>query len=100
MASMGGRRAWPGVPGLTTGGLERRGTGPQIGVAGPGRTPGGEPGPYTSQPYKESTMASLQVYDPFADTGFDELFRGFFQPVRGAAGRASPAPIKVDVSES
>ena len=27
-------------------------------------------------------MATLIDYDPFAEPGIDELFRGFFQPVR------------------
>ncbi len=42
-------------------------------------------------------MNTLQVYDPFADNGLDEIFRGFFQPVRTTRGAA--APIKVDVTE-
>ncbi|MFO1314613.1 MAG: Hsp20/alpha crystallin family protein [Burkholderiales bacterium] len=42
-------------------------------------------------------MTTLQVYDPFAETAFDDLFRGFFKPVR--ALRDAPAPIKVDVTE-
>jgi len=42
-------------------------------------------------------MNTLQVYDPFADAGFDELFRGFFKPVR--AGGGSGPTIKVDVAE-
>ncbi len=44
-------------------------------------------------------MANLQMYDPFADTGLDELFRGFFRPVRGGE-RNTPAAIRIDVSES
>ena len=43
-------------------------------------------------------MANMQVYDPFSDTGFDELFRGFFRPVRN--DRNAPAPVKVDVTEN
>jgi HSP20 family protein len=43
-------------------------------------------------------MAQLQVYDPFADTPFDEIFRGFFKPVRVPNG--APATIKVDVAET
>ena len=27
-------------------------------------------------------MNQLTAYDPFADAGIDELFRGFFRPVR------------------
>ena len=33
-------------------------------------------------------MASLIPYDPLVDTGIDELFRGFFQPIR-REGRAA-----------
>jgi HSP20 family protein len=44
-------------------------------------------------------MAHLQIYDPFAETGFDELFRGFFRPVRGEK-TAAPAPVRIDVAES
>lgn len=44
-------------------------------------------------------MPSIQLYDPFADTGFDQLFRGFFRPVRFEQGDA-PASIKVDVAET
>lgn len=43
-------------------------------------------------------MASLIPYDPFADTGIDELFRGFFQPVR-MEGRGTQVSIKMDVTE-
>jgi HSP20 family protein len=43
-------------------------------------------------------MAQLQVYDPFADTPFDEIFRGIFKPVRNPNG--APATIKVDVAET
>ena len=42
-------------------------------------------------------MAHIQIYDPFAATGFDEVFRGFFQPVR--SDRNAPAPVKIDVTE-
>ena len=44
-------------------------------------------------------MAQLQIYDPFADTGFDELFRGFFRPVRNEK-TATPAPVRIDVAET
>jgi HSP20 family protein len=44
-------------------------------------------------------MAQLQIYDPFADTGFDELFRGFFRPVRTDKA-AAPAPVRIDVVET
>ena len=42
-------------------------------------------------------MNQLTTYDPFADTGIDELFRGFFRPVR--VEKASPAAIRMDVTE-
>jgi HSP20 family protein len=41
-------------------------------------------------------MSNLTLYHPFADTAFDDLFRGFFAPVR--ADRPSVS-IKVDVAE-
>ena len=41
-------------------------------------------------------MNHLTSYDPFAEPGIDELFRGFFRPVR--ADKA-PAAIKMDVAE-
>ena len=44
-------------------------------------------------------MASLQIYDPFADAGFDDVFRGFFRPVRSNE-RNAPAPVKIDVTEN
>lgn len=43
-------------------------------------------------------MNTLQVYGPFADAGFDELFRGFFKPVR-VGGGGNGLTIKVDVAE-
>ena len=42
-------------------------------------------------------MNGLQVYGPFADAGFDDLFRGFFKPVRET--RDTPAAVKIDVRE-
>ena len=42
-------------------------------------------------------MNQLTTYDPFADTGIDELFRGFFRPVRFE--KSGPAMIKMDVTE-
>jgi len=42
-------------------------------------------------------MNYLTTYDPFADAGLDELFRGFFRPVRFEKG---PQSIKIDVIES
>src|SRR4030095_9884109 len=41
-------------------------------------------------------MNQLTSYDPFADSGIDELFRGFFRPVRV---EKAPATIKMDVTE-
>jgi HSP20 family protein len=41
-------------------------------------------------------MSNLSLYQPFADAAIDDLFRGFFRPVR--AERA-PVSIKVDVAE-
>jgi HSP20 family protein len=42
-------------------------------------------------------MNTLRLYDPFSDAAYDDLFRGFFKPVRVA--RESAASIKVDVKE-
>ena len=44
-------------------------------------------------------MNNLVSYDPFVDTGMDELFRGFFKPVRMDGPRA-PVTIKMDVTET
>ena len=44
-------------------------------------------------------MTNLVTYDPFVDTDFDELFRGFFKPVRREGAR-TPITIKMDVTES
>lgn len=41
-------------------------------------------------------MTALRVYGPFADTGFEDLVRGFFKPLRE---NGDAAPIKVDVVE-
>ena len=41
-------------------------------------------------------MQHLAAYAPFADPGFDELFRGCFRPVRVDR---TPATIKMDVVE-
>ena len=43
-------------------------------------------------------MATLIPYDPLMDAGIDELFRGFFQPIR-LEGRAAPVTIKMDIAE-
>ena len=44
-------------------------------------------------------MQNLMSYDPRTDTGLDELFRGFFKPVR-VEGQPAPAMIKMDVTET
>ncbi len=41
-------------------------------------------------------MANLSLYDPFPAAPFDDLFRGFFAPVRSDRTAVS---IKVDVAE-
>jgi HSP20 family protein len=41
-------------------------------------------------------MNNLTAYDRFAESGIDELFRGFFRPVRV---EKAPASIKMDVTE-
>jgi HSP20 family protein len=43
-------------------------------------------------------MASLQIYDPFADPAMETLFRQFFRPDRG--DRAAPQGIRLDVAEN
>jgi HSP20 family protein len=47
--------------------------------------------------FGEQVMTALQVYGPFADAGFEDFVRGFFQPARQL--RRAVAPIKVDVTE-
>ncbi len=42
-------------------------------------------------------MQSVQLYDPFAGAGLDQLFSGFFKPIRVAKDAA--VSIKVDVTE-
>ena len=44
-------------------------------------------------------MQNLISYDPRADSNFDELFRGFFRPVR-LEGAPTPVTIKMDVTET
>jgi HSP20 family protein len=44
-------------------------------------------------------MQNLISYDPRTETGLDELFRGFFKPVR-LEGAPTPVVIKVDVTET
>ncbi len=43
-------------------------------------------------------MASLQIYDPFADPAVETLFRNFFRPER--ADRAAPQGVRIDVAET
>jgi HSP20 family protein len=45
----------------------------------------------------EGIMQNL-IYDPRADTSYNELFRGFFKPVR-MEGAPTPVVIKMDVTE-
>jgi len=42
-------------------------------------------------------MQTVQLYDPFASTGLEDLFRGLFKPVQVA--RDAAVAIKVDVTE-
>ena len=44
-------------------------------------------------------MNQMTTFDPFGDTGFDELFRGFFRPVRSGS-QPQALPIKMDVKET
>ena len=44
-------------------------------------------------------MNKLTTYGPFGEAGFDDLFRGFFTPVR-AASTSSAAAIRMDVTEN
>jgi HSP20 family protein len=41
-------------------------------------------------------MSNVTLYHPFADPAIDDLFRGFFRPVRGEREAVS---IKLDVAE-
>ena len=43
-------------------------------------------------------MASLQIYDPFADPTVETLLRSFFRPERPE--RATPRSIPIDVAET
>ena len=43
-------------------------------------------------------MASLQIYDPFADATVETLLRSFFRPER--AERATPRSLPIDVVET
>src|SRR2546430_17130439 len=44
-------------------------------------------------------MQNIISYDPRTETGLDELFRGFFKPVR-VEGAPTPVVIKMDVTET
>jgi len=44
-------------------------------------------------------MQNLVSYDPRTETALDELFRGFFKPVRVEAAQ-TPVVIKMDVTET
>jgi len=44
-------------------------------------------------------MQNAISYDPRSETGLDELFRGFFKPVR-VEGAPVPVMIKMDVTET
>ena len=44
-------------------------------------------------------MQNVISYDPRTETGLDELFRGFFKPVR-VEGAPTPVMIKMDVTET
>jgi HSP20 family protein len=46
--------------------------------------------------HKGDRMNHLTTYDPFAESGIDDLFRGFFRPVRV---EKTAAAIKMDVTE-
>jgi HSP20 family protein len=48
---------------------------------------------------KEGIMQNLISYDPRTDTSYDELFRGFFKPVR-VESAPTPVTIKMDVTET
>ena len=43
-------------------------------------------------------MASLQIYDPFADATVETLLRSFFRPERSE--RATPRSFSIDVAET
>src|SRR5205085_3066429 len=45
-------------------------------------------------------MNQMTTFDPFADAGFDEIFRGFFQPVRSTGSQGRAMAIKMDVKET
>ena len=45
-------------------------------------------------------MARIQLYDPFPEAAFDDLFRTFFQPARTSRGQAAQQSFRIDVSEN
>ncbi len=46
-------------------------------------------------------MARIQLYDPFADTAFDDIVRGFLRPMRSERnGAARQQSFAIDVIES
>jgi HSP20 family protein len=47
----------------------------------------------------ENVMQNIMSYDPRTEAGLDELFRGFFKPVR-VESAPSPVVIKMDVTET
>ena len=45
-------------------------------------------------------MARIQLYDPFPETAFEDLFRTFFRPARSErGGAASQQSFRIDVAE-
>jgi HSP20 family protein len=44
-------------------------------------------------------MNQITAFDPLSDTGFDELFRGFFRPLRSSS-QPQAVPVKMDVKET
>ena len=44
-------------------------------------------------------MTNIVSYDPFTETGWDDLFRGFFAPVRRDEMR-TPVMVKMDITET
>jgi HSP20 family protein len=45
-------------------------------------------------------MARIQLYDPFPETTFDDLFRTFLQPARSSRGQPQQQSFRLDVSEN
>jgi len=44
-------------------------------------------------------MNQLSPYDALNETGLDDLFRGFFRPIRMDGGRTQQASVRMDVKE-